>query len=147
MALFRVERHPALPAADAWHRVTDWERHAVGIPLTRVSLQPGAPAGQGGRFTARTGWRRLGFDDPMEITVWRPPAGPGEPGLCRLEKRGRWVRGWAEIEVYEEGAGVSRVVWREELRPYGLPRALDPLLAAAARRVFGRALARLLRAA
>ncbi|NGN64546.1 SRPBCC family protein [Streptomyces sp. A7024] len=143
MAYFHLERHVPLPAAEAWRRATDFARHADGIPATRI-VRSGDIAAVGGRFTARTGWRRVGFDDPMEIVRWQPPGDGGTPGRCRLEKRGRLVRGWAEIEVYGEGAG-TRVGWREELRPLGMPRVFDPLLARAARAVFGRALDRLLR--
>jgi hypothetical protein len=77
----------------------------------------------------------------MEVTVWRPP-GEGVSGLCRLEKRGRVVRGWAELEVRPGPGGRARVIWREELRVPLLP---APLLGTAARAVFGRALNRLLR--
>jgi hypothetical protein len=67
------------------------------------------------------------------------------PGLCRLEKRGRIVKGWAEIEVRPGPGGRARVLWREELGVRPLPRPFDPLLRAAARSVFGRAVNRLLR--
>lgn len=69
----------------------------------------------------------------------------GLPGLVRLEKRGRSVTGWAEIEIRPLATGGAEVHWREELRLRGLPRALDPVVAAAGRLLFGRALARLLR--
>ncbi|MFG2294315.1 hypothetical protein [Streptomyces sp. NPDC048603] len=81
--------------------------------------------------------------DVMEVTVWRPPAGR-TPGLARLEKRGRAVRGWAEIEIRPARAGGSEVHWREDLRLFGFPRLLDPAVAAAGRLLFGRAVDRLL---
>ncbi|MFE3284231.1 SRPBCC family protein, partial [Streptomyces sp. NPDC059233] len=62
----------------------------------------------------------------MEVVLWRPPAGT-EPGLVRLEKLGRTVTGWAEIEIHRSPTGGSEVQWREDLRLRGLPRALDPL--------------------
>ncbi|WP_419997968.1 SRPBCC family protein [Streptomyces boninensis] len=145
MAHFHLERQVPLSAPEAWRRVTDWDRHADGIPATRIVRSAAPAAGVGGRFTARTGWRRVGFDDPMEIVEWRPPGTGGASGRCRLEKRGRLVRGWAEIEVHAEGPAAARVGWWEELRPRGLPRLLDPALARVARAVFGRALDRLLR--
>ncbi|MEU2181701.1 SRPBCC family protein [Streptomyces thermolilacinus] len=148
MSAFRLERRTDLSAAEAWRRVTDWRAHAVGVPLTRVRLLTPGPPGVGTRFTARTGLGPLGFDDPMAVVRWEPPggAGPGgrpEVGLCRLEKCGRVVRGWAEIAVYAEEPG-ARVTWVEELRVRGLPRWCDPLLARAGRWVFGRELERLL---
>ncbi|MDT9684059.1 SRPBCC family protein [Streptomyces sp. TRM76323] len=147
MSVFRLERRTGLPVAEAWRRVTDWPAHAAGVPLTRVRVLTPGPPGAGTRFTARTGIGPLGFDDPMAVVRWEPPgagAGGPEPGVCRLEKYGRVVRGWAEIAVRAEGAG-ARVTWVEELRVRGLPRWCDPLLARAGRWVFGRELERLLR--
>ncbi|MFE1754259.1 SRPBCC family protein [Streptomyces anandii] len=144
MVNFSLERTPPLSPDEAWRRLTRWQRHADAVPLTRVTVLTPEPAREGTRFVARTALGPLGFDDPMEVTVWRPPAG-GEPGLCRLEKRGRVVLGWAEIEVRTGPGGRARVVWREELRVRFLPGLFDPVLAGAARSVFGRAVNRLLR--
>ncbi|MFK0180435.1 SRPBCC family protein [Streptomyces xanthochromogenes] len=163
MALFRIDRRTPLTPAEAWRRLTDWERHAQGVPLTRIVVETPPPSGPGTVFVARTGLGPLGFDDRMEITRWEPPAG-GAPGVCRLEKRGRAITGWAEIEVgtagkdrdakasSEEGApqegasgGGTYLVWREDLRVHGLPRALDPLTARAGRLLFGHAMSVLLR--
>ncbi|MEU2158783.1 SRPBCC family protein [Streptomyces sp. NPDC019396] len=136
MAVFRVVRTTPLPAAETWRRLTDWPAHAAHVPLTRISVLTPAPTGAGTRFVARTGLGPCAFDDIMEVVHWQPPA-PGLPGRCRLEKRGRVVLGWAEI-VVREAPGGSRVTWEEELRPRGVPRALDAAVALAARRVFGR---------
>lgn len=138
MAVFRIGRTTELTAAECWRRVTDWPAHAAGVPLTSVSVTTPGPAGVGTVFVARTGAGGLGFDDPMEVVRWEPPAA-GRPGVCRLEKRGRVVTGWAEIEVRPSAAG-SVVLWVEDLRVRGLPRAADPLLASAGRVVFGAAL-------
>jgi hypothetical protein len=144
--LFTVERTVPLPLEEAWRRLTRWPRHGDVVPLTRVTVVTPGPTREGTRFVARSGVGPLAFDDPMEVTVWRPPA-DGEPGRCRLEKRGRVILGWAEIEVRPGPGGRSRVVWREELRVRFLPTALDPLLRRAARTVFGHAANRLLRRA
>lgn len=138
MAVFRIGRTTGLAAPESWRRVTDWPAHSAGVPLTSVSVTTPGPVGAGTVFVARTGAGPVGFDDPMEIVRWEPPA-PGRPGVCRLEKRGRTVTGWAEIEV-RPAAGGSVVLWVEDLRVRGLPRALDPLLARAGRIVFGRTL-------
>ncbi|MFI6475835.1 SRPBCC family protein [Streptomyces sp. NPDC050516] len=143
MALFRIARRTRLAPAETWRRLTDWERHGDSVPLTRVTVHTPPPSDTGTVLVARTGLGPLGFDDRMEITRWQPPTGAG-PGVCRLEKRGRTVTGWAEIEVGRAGAG-SYVVWREDLRVRGLPRALDGLTARAGRVVFGRAVRVLLR--
>ncbi|WP_338674996.1 SRPBCC family protein [Streptomyces sp. SCSIO 30461] len=136
MALFRVVRTTSLPPAETWRRLTEWPAHAAHVPLTRVAVLTPGPPGTGTRFVARTGLGRWTFDDTMEIVRWQPPA-PELSGRCRLEKRGRTVMGWAEIEVLTTPEG-SRVVWEEELRLRGVPRALDPAVAGTARRLFGR---------
>ncbi|MFE7778967.1 SRPBCC family protein [Streptomyces sp. NPDC057445] len=137
MAVFRVVRTTPLSVDQAWRRLTDWPGHAAHVPLTRISVLTPEASGEGTCFVARTGLGPLAVDDPMEVVRWEVP-GPGRPGRCRLEKRGRTIMGWAEIEVRERPLG-TRVTWVEELRVRRLPRALDLVLARAGRRVFGRA--------
>ncbi|MFF6777152.1 SRPBCC family protein [Streptomyces sp. NPDC012637] len=144
MSRFRIERLAPLAPAEAWRRLTDWPAHGALVPLTRTTVLTPGPNAVGTRFTARTGVGRFGFDDPMEVVRLDPP-GPGRPGVCRLVKQGRVVRGRASFEVSGTPSGGSRVVWTEELRVWGVPAALDPVLAAAGRLVFGRALDVLLR--
>lgn len=146
MPTFSFERTAPLTLDEAWRRLTEWPRHADAVPLTRIRVLTPAPTREGSRFVARSGIGPLVIDDIMEVTVWRPPA-DGEPGLCRLEKRGRLILGWAEIEVRPGPGGRSRVVWREELRVRFLPRAFDGVLERTARAMFGRAANRLLRQA
>jgi hypothetical protein len=133
VALFLLERLTPLPVEQAWLRLTDWPRHGDVVPLTRVTVPTPPPTGVGTVFVARTGIGPLAFEDPMEVTVWRPPA------LCRLEKRGGLVTGWAEIEVHPHGEGHSRVVWREDLAVRLLPALFDRQVGWAARWMFGRA--------
>ncbi|MET7479768.1 SRPBCC family protein [Streptomyces sp. NPDC005648] len=144
MVNFLLERTVPLPLAEAWRRLTEWHRHGEVVPLTRVTVLTPPPTGEGTVVVARSGLGPFAFDDRMEVTVWRPPTDDG-PGMCRLEKRGRVVRGWAEIEVRPGPGGRSRVVWREELGVRWLPGLFDPVLERAARLVFGRAVNRLLR--
>ncbi|MGW3354738.1 SRPBCC family protein [Streptomyces bungoensis] len=146
MPFFSLERTVPLPLDEAWRRLTDWPRHGDAVPLTRITVVTSTPTHEGTRFVARSGIGPLGFDDPMDVTLWRPPA-DGEPGLCRLEKRGRVMRGWAEIEVRPGPGGRTRVVWREDLSVRFLPRVLDGAVAFTARTVFGRAANQLLRRA
>ncbi|MFI6062932.1 SRPBCC family protein [Streptomyces sp. NPDC051286] len=138
MAVFRIERFTALPAAESWRRVTDWERHCAHVPMTRITVPTGLPTRIGTVFVARTGVGPLAFDDPMEVVRWMPPV-TGRAGLCRLEKRGSVVLGRASIDVYPTESG-SHVVWVEELRIRLLPQWGDPLIAATGRRLFGRVL-------
>ncbi|MEC4571436.1 SRPBCC family protein [Streptomyces virginiae] len=144
MPVIRIVHRTSAPAAEAWSRLTDWERHGAQVPFTRTIIETAPPTHAGTIFTARTGVGRITFDDRMEVVVWHPPA-EGSPGLARLEKRGRTVTGWAEIEIRPLPTGGSEVHWREELRLRGLPRVLDPAVAAAGRLLFTRAIARLLR--
>ncbi|MEU0004364.1 SRPBCC family protein [Streptomyces sp. NPDC006314] len=146
MPIFSFARTVPLTLDETWRRLTEWPRHADAVPLTRIQVLTPAPTREGSRFVARSGIGPLGFDDVMEVTVWRPPT-DGRPGLCRLEKRGRMILGWAEIEVRPGPGGRSRVVWREELRVRFLPRVFDGVLERTARTVFGRAANRLLRKA
>ncbi|MGN9757948.1 SRPBCC family protein [Streptomyces sp. SD31] len=144
MVTFLLERTVPLPLDEAWRRLTEWPRHGEVVPLTRVTVTTPPPTRVGSRFVARSGIGPLAFDDPMEVTTWEPP-GENAPGLCRLEKRGKVVTGWAEIEVRPGPGGRARVVWREELRVRPLPGLFDGVLERAARYVFGRAVNRLLR--
>lgn len=144
MVYFLLERTVPLPLDETWRRLTDWPRHGEVVPLTRVRVVTPAPTGEGTVFVARSGVGPLAFEDPMEVTVWLPPT-EETAGLCRLEKRGRVVTGWAELEVRPGPGGRSRVVWREDLNVRPLPGVLDPLTAQVSRGVFGRAVNRLLR--
>ncbi len=124
MAHIEIVREVLLTPVETWERLTDWERHARFVPLTRITRTDRG-------FVARTGLGPVGFDDPMDIVEWR------EPSFCRLEKRGRRVTGWAELNVDPFGAG-SRVTWREDLHVRGLPGMFDGLTRAASRRLFSR---------
>ncbi|PWI14564.1 Immediate-early protein 2 [Streptomyces sp. Act143] len=146
MVTFLLERTAPLPLAETWRRLTDWPRHGDVVPLTRVTVETPGPTAVGTVFVARTGVGPLAFDDRMEVTVWRPPV-DGAPGFCRLEKRGRVVTGWAEIEVTPGPGGRSRVVWQEQLGIRLLPGVVDPVVRGASRYVFGRAVNGLLRKA
>ncbi|WP_030901986.1 hypothetical protein [Streptomyces sp. NRRL F-5126] len=145
MTAFTVERAPALNTGEAWRRLTDWPSHASRVPLTRMRVTTPGPTRVGTVIVARTGVGPVGFDDPMEIVVWCPPD-DGGAGRCRLEKRGRTVRGWAEIRVRGDGAGVTRVSWVEDLRVAFLPHLFDGVTADAGRLVFGREVDHLLSA-
>ncbi|GGL81873.1 hypothetical protein GCM10010129_27040 [Streptomyces fumigatiscleroticus] len=146
MVTFSLERTAPLSPDEAWRRLTEWPRHGRVVPLTRVTVVTDPPTRRGTLFVARSGLGPLVFDDVMEVTVWRPPR-DGVPGLCRLDKRGRVIRGWAEIEVRPGPGGRARVVWREELRVRLVPALFDGLVRRAARSVFGRAVNQLLRTA
>lgn len=142
MAQILLTRDTGQSPQDAWARVTDWSRHTRFVPLTTGAVSTDGPAGVGTVWVARTALGPVGFDDPMQVVVWRPPNN-GAPGVCRLEKQGRVVLGWAELTVEATGPG-SRVRWREEISIAGLPRFTDPVTATAARLLFARVLRRIL---
>lgn len=143
MATFSFVRTAPLAPEEAWRRLTHWERHGDTVPLTRVTADPPGPTRRGTVVVARTGAGPLGFHDAMEVTVWQPPR-EDSPGRCRLEKRGRVVRGWAEIEVRPGPGGRTRVGWREELDVRLLPSLFDGVLGRSGRYVFGRTVDHLL---
>jgi polyketide cyclase/dehydrase/lipid transport protein len=142
MPPFVVARDTPLPPTRAWDRLVDWPRHARFVPLTSIEVRTGAPNRVGTVFNARTHVGRFGFDDPMEVVEWDPPA-DGHGGRCRLEKRGRVMLGWAELSV-EAGPGGSRVTWREDARPARLPRFAGRVAAVSGRLLFARLLRGLL---
>lgn len=124
MAQIEIVREVRLSPEEAWQRVTDWPAHGRFVPLTKVTRTSDG-------FLARTGIGAIGFDDPMEVVMWN------EPSFCRLEKRGRLVKGWAELSVSPHGQG-SQVSWREEIRVIAVPRLFDGLVRRASTRLFSR---------
>ncbi|WP_232248297.1 SRPBCC family protein [Streptacidiphilus rugosus] len=145
MAVFLLTRTTRLGPDACWARLTDWPRHGAGVPFTTVSASGGTGRSVGDVVLARTAAGPLGFDDPMEIVAFTPPRA-GRDGLCRLEKRGRVVHGWAELRVVVRADDEEScdAVWVEDIRIRGLPAAFDPITARIARLVFGRALDRVL---
>ena len=136
MAQFEVVRHTTLPAPETWSRLTDWSRHGEFIPFTEVTVSARPDAGVGTVFVARTACGPLAFDDPMEVTYWRPPAGD-QPGVCRIVKRGRVVQGWAVLTISPTAAG-STVAWREDASIRLAGPLLDLPNRIVGKRVFGR---------
>ncbi|MER8104633.1 SRPBCC family protein [Kitasatospora sp. NPDC094016] len=151
MARFVLTRRSPLSPAVCWEQLTAWPRHGDRVPFTRVTVVRGGGGRAGDAILARTVIGPFRFDDPMEIVGLTAPSA-GRDGLCRLEKRGRLVLGWAELRVRAPGpdtgqageTGGSEVTWTEELRVARLPALFDPLVARAGRLVFGRVLDRLL---
>ena len=121
-----IEREVPLTQEEAFARLTDWPRHAEVLPFTDVRVTETG-------IVVRTAVGRVGFDDPMDIVQWDPPR------FCRLEKRGRVVRGWADICVWPTDTG-SKVVWREVAHVTGVPRVMARVEKAAGTALFGRLL-------
>ena len=138
--MIRSELHIDAAAAVVWEWVTDWPAQTRWIPLTVVTVDRDSPAtaGLGTRFTGRTQLGPLGFDDPMEVTEWRPAAS-GATGRCSVRKLGPWLTGWAEIRV-RPTAGGTHVEWIEQVRVRWLPRVADPVIAAVGSAFFSRVL-------
>jgi hypothetical protein len=124
VALIEIVREVRLTPAESWRRLTAWDQHGHFVPLTRITVTPTG-------FDAFTGIGRLGFHDPMEIVRW------DDESFCRLEKRGRVVTGWAELQVEPIPSG-SRVTWREDIHVRGTPRLADGLTRASSRALFSR---------
>lgn len=144
MATFEVVLDVPADVHRVWDAMVDWPAHGRWVPLTTVTVLTPSGAGVGARFVGRTGIGPLAFDDPMEVVEWRPPA-DGVPGRCRVVKQGRLVLGgaWFEVAAVPGPAGPgSRVTWVEEIEiaPARLTRPLGPLVAAAGKAGFTRAL-------
>lgn len=141
---------PAPPQV-VWDRLTDWPSHTRWVPLTTVRVTTPLATGVGARFVGRTSLAavrldRLGFDDPMEVTGWLPPA-DGLPGRCGIRKLGRVVRGSAAFDVVAlpaaaGGPPLTRVLWEGDLDlpPRPVTRLLAPLVSLAGRFAYTAAL-------
>ncbi|MCW2725692.1 MAG: hypothetical protein JWN35_2613 [Frankiales bacterium] len=99
----------AAPAQDTWRAAVDWATQGDWMLGTTVRPTHQAGQGVGGRLEAFTGRGRLGFLDPMEITLWQPPR------ACHVLHTGRVVRGTGAFEVEPRGDQRSRFLWREDL--------------------------------
>lgn len=97
------------PAEQTWAAAVDWATQADWMLGTRVRTTRQDGSGVGARLEAFTGVGRLGFLDPMEITVWQPPRS------CHVVHLGRVVRGTGAFEVEPRGDDRSRFYWREDL--------------------------------
>lgn len=144
MATFRVLVPSSLPGSEAWRRVLDLRLHDRLIPLTRITsgMVSADELGPGSSFVARTGLGPMGFDDRMVVDEVTPPV-DREPGLARIRKEGRVVRGSIELRVTPLAAG-SVVDWRQEIEVWGVPRALGWFTARVGRAAYGMALRRFL---
>ncbi|MCW2585656.1 MAG: hypothetical protein JWN55_1172 [Frankiales bacterium] len=99
----------AAPVARTWAGAVDWAGQGDWMLGTRVRGTAQDGRGVGGGVEAFTGLGRLGFRDPMEITLWEPPY------RCHVRHTGRVVRGTGAFEVRDRAAGQSTFVWREDL--------------------------------
>lgn len=129
--MIEVVREVPLSVEQAWARMTDWPEHGKHAPMTTISITPTG-------FNARTALGPCGFDDPMDVVTWEPPH------FCRIVKRGRLVKGWAEIRVEPLGENRSRVTWSEDIHVAGVPRFAKKLEARAGQALFSRVVTRLL---
>jgi polyketide cyclase/dehydrase/lipid transport protein len=142
MALFAVSEDSDRSPEDAWNLLVDWPAHARYVPFTEIRVTTPGPGGVGTVFVARTHVGRLGFDDPMEVVAWHPPA-DGAPGRARIEKRGTVMTGWAELTVEPHGTG-SRSTWREDITVARVPSFAAAPTRLSSRLLFGRVLRKLL---
>ena len=156
--MIRVRSVREMPASAerVWALLTDWESHSRWIPATEVRVLSG-DGGVGTRFVGRSSLAlaipglpgraagalgRVGFDDPMTVTVCDPPY-DGHAGRCEIVKTGSVVLGSAGFTVAPTGPDSCTVTWWEdvELAPARLTRWADPIAARAATYGFSRVLA------
>lgn len=112
------------PVERTWAGAVDWAGQGQWMLGTTVRPTRNQGQGVGGGIEAFTGLGRLGFLDPMDITLWEPPH------RCHVLHTGRLVRGTGAFEVAPRGPHRSTFVWREDLElPLGsLGRAAWPLV-------------------
>lgn len=159
MGRFHVALHSRHGVQECFARLFDLAAHDRLIPLTSVRAEPpSVPLAEGARFIARTGLGPLGFDDPMEVVVWRPP-GPRHPGRATIVKHGRVItgridaivtaregsarEGTAREETAREGSAGSTVYWTQQIGWPWLPTFLDRPVTFVARLAYARMLRRL----
>lgn len=144
MGRFHVALHSRHGVQECFARLFDLAAHDRLIPLTSVrSEPPSVPLAEGARFIARTGLGPLGFDDPMEVVVWRPP-GPRHPGRATIVKHGRVITGRIDaIVTAREGSAGSTVYWTQQIGCPWLPTFLDRPVTFVARLAYARMLRRL----
>ena len=114
MGTFTVRRDVAAPADTVWAMLVDWPSHGRWVPFTTVTTTSASATGVGATFVGRSGIGPIGFDDPMVVTDWQPPA-DGAPGRCRIAKTGRVVLGDAEFSVTPTTATRCEVLWSETI--------------------------------
>ena len=118
-----IELTVSIDVASAPERVfdalTDWNRQGEWMPGTDVRVTEGNGTATGDVIVARTAVRRtgfgnrLGFDDPMRITVWQ------RPSRCDVRHLGNVVRGTGAFLVAPQEGG-SRFTWSEQVEaPFG----------------------------
>jgi uncharacterized protein YndB with AHSA1/START domain len=100
----------AAPPERVFAALTDWARQGEWMPGTRVRVVKGNGDAAGDEIVARTGIGPVGFDDPMRLTAWEPPA------RCEMAHLGRVVRGGGVFLVEPRDAG-SRCTWVEWVDP------------------------------
>jgi Polyketide cyclase / dehydrase and lipid transport len=146
VGVVEVRRTVSSPLGAVWDTVTDFGAYGRWIPLTSMRTDP-PPVRLGWGFAGFTGVGPVGFLDTMLIVRWEPPA----DGAARfaVRKTGRVLRGFADVALAAADAGVTDVVWREEIvpRPETLGRLAAPISDRATARLFGDALDRMLESA
>lgn len=145
MALFTIRIETPLPAPVAWKRILDVHRHGEVVPLTSVRGDAlyAAQLVAGSRFVARTGVGPLAVDDRMVVDEITPPV-DGAPGIARIRKEGKIIRGWIELTVTPSVHGGSVVEWVQQISVWGVPDVAGAVTAAVARAAYGQALKSLL---
>jgi len=141
---FRLALDSRLRPDEAWRRVLDLRAHSRVIPLTTVTgdALSALELRQGSRFVARTALGPIAVDDAMVVDEITEPHDDA-PGMARIHKEGRVVRGSIVLRVTPRPSG-SRVEWVQQIRVRWVPALLDPVVAWVARRSYAATLRRLL---
>ena len=143
--MIRIHATRQMPAsADrVWDLLTNWENHSRWVPGTDVKIlsMPEGPDKTGATFVGRSHLGPFGFDDPMTVTVFRPPTSEKQ-GRCEIVKTGKVITGTAGFAVVAVDPVTSLVHWWEdvEVTPARLTKYLDPFVSQAGSKAFTKVL-------
>jgi len=135
-----IKRHLPHRIDVVWRELTDWQANSDWIPQTRVTVTH-QTNGLGTEFVGVSKAGPIVLEDRMRVSEWHPPLN-GEAS-ARVIKLGPVLFGEAGFQLAEDSEGTS-LVWFENVNLKWLPLTtiLKPVLAPAARLLFGIALAR-----
>lgn len=136
---FTVVRDLPLPAEVVFDELVDWAGHAEWVPMTCVDIHSG-DGGPGTEFTATSGIGPAALPDRMRVDSL-----DREAMTVAITKIGPVLTGTVTLRVVALGETSSRLEWDERIRVPYAPQFLAGPIAAAARRGFSSAIARMVK--
>ena len=87
----------------------NWETQGDWMLGTKVERTKNNGIGIGGEINAWTGFWKIGFNDPMEITKWE------EPKVVDMKHLGKVVKGEGSMIVEKIDDNNSKFIWSETI--------------------------------